>query len=212
MNKIQQRVMARFYREAAGDPARLPWHHETPTPFLKRAIEARADTHGRPLRALDVGCGSGVFAVQMARLGLEVTAIDNQPAAIEMARTLAREHGVEVELAVADAFEWAPEHGYAVVFDSGCLHNFSGTALTAYRAQLLRWLEPGGDFVLAHWGRRHALDWRPIGPRRRTRKELVRLFAPELQCTDGEFADEKVPFPFGPRVRMASYWFRRPPT
>lgn len=202
---MAQKVMERFYRDAGGDPTRLPWHNEEPSPFLARAVAEGAGTQ----RALDVGCGSGVFSGQMADMGLRVTALDFLADAVAMARSLAERHPVGFEVEQADVLAYAPETRFDLVFDSGCLHSLCGGGPPAYKSQLLRWLEPGGNFVLGHWGKRHALDWRPIGPRRRTQEQLERLFAPELELVDSEARDEKVPFPFGPRVRMASYWFRR---
>ena len=205
MSKIQKKIMERFFRQAAGDPERLPWHDETLSPYVAKALEARSG----PRTALDVGCGSGVLAAHMAALGLEVTAVDYLADAIEMAHELTGERGANVELVHADVLGYTPEQPFSLVFDSGCLHNMSGQELRAYRRQLLQWLAPGGDYVLGHWGRRHALDWRPIGPRRRKPAELERLLPDELELVDFQYNDEKVPLPFGPRVRMASYWFQR---
>jgi hypothetical protein len=73
----------------------------------------------------------------------------------------------------------------------------------------LRWLRPGGDYVLAHWGKRHPLDWRPIGLRRRTEQTIQRRFAPELRLRDTEVTGFATPLPFGPVVRGVACWFRR---
>ena len=72
-----------------------------------------------------------------------------------------------------------------------------------------RWLAPGGDYVLGHWGKLHPLDWRPIGPRRRSARTIERTFAPELRLRDTEVTDFATPLPFGPTVRGVGYWFRR---
>lgn len=97
------------------------------------------------------------------------------------------------------------------MLDSGCLHSLVGGDVQAYKRQLLVWLAPGGDYVLGHWGKRHALDWRPMGPRRRSASEIERRFAPELGLRDSEVTDFPVPLPFGPVVRGIGYWFRRVP-
>ena len=57
--------------------------------------------------------------------------------------------------------------------------------------------------VLEHWGKRHALDWRPIGPRRRTQTTIERMFAPELQLIETDVTDFAAPLPFGPTVRAS---------
>jgi 2-polyprenyl-3-methyl-5-hydroxy-6-metoxy-1,4-benzoquinol methylase len=57
--------MGKFYRNAAGQPERLPWHREQPGALLQAAAQARA-TRGR---ALDVGCGARVFSGWLAQQG-----------------------------------------------------------------------------------------------------------------------------------------------
>lgn len=53
---------------------------------------------------LDVGCGSGVLAIAAARLGYApLTAIDDDPVAVEVTRANALANGVELEAAVVDA-------------------------------------------------------------------------------------------------------------
>ena len=64
--------------------------------------------------------------------------------------------------------------------------------------------------MLGHWGKRHQLDWRPIGPRRRSRRALVELFAPELvEHAHHEELMRDVPMPFGPTVLGVGLWMKR---
>jgi 2-polyprenyl-3-methyl-5-hydroxy-6-metoxy-1,4-benzoquinol methylase len=52
--------------------------------------------------ALDLGCGSGIWAVKLAQRGWQVTAIDLVPKALRRARERAREAGVELRLVEGD--------------------------------------------------------------------------------------------------------------
>jgi 2-polyprenyl-6-hydroxyphenyl methylase/3-demethylubiquinone-9 3-methyltransferase len=52
--------------------------------------------------ALDVGCGAGLLAEPLARLGAKVTAIDASPEVIAVAREHAREMGLEIDYRVGD--------------------------------------------------------------------------------------------------------------
>jgi SAM-dependent methyltransferase len=201
---IAELVMRKFYRNAAGHPERLPWHQDAPPKILTTAVAAR---NGRG-RALDVGCGAGVFTVWLAEQGLEATGIDLFPEAIAMAEARARERNVKAEFVTGDLFAYAPDRGFDLVFDSGCLHALVGGNVDRYKQKLLSWLNPGADYVLGHWGKRHPLDWRPIGPRRRSQATIERLFAPELRLVDTEVTDFATPLPFGPTVRGVGYWFR----
>jgi SAM-dependent methyltransferase len=65
-----------------------------------RAILVEAVAEREPRRVLDVGCGTGDLAQMVAeRTGAEVTAVDQSPRMVE----LARERGIDVQ--VADAAE-----------------------------------------------------------------------------------------------------------
>ena len=195
-----------FYKRAKS-PKDLPWHRDAPDGFVLEAVEARA----KPGRALDLGCGSGVFSVWLAKKGYEVTGLDFIPRAIAMSRARADAEGVQVNWVNADLLTWtAPAPGeFDVIVDSGCLHSLIGGDVCRYKEQLLRWLVPGGDYLLGHFGKRHWLDWRPVGPKRRTREQLVRLLAPELEVVKHEQSEMAVPLPIGPIVQGHSFWFRR---
>ncbi len=66
----------------------------------------QVDEHGRtPLEgksALDVGCGAGLLAEPLARLGAKVTGIDAAPEVIAVARDHAAAMGLEVDYRVGD--------------------------------------------------------------------------------------------------------------
>ena len=48
----------------------------------------------RPLHTLDLGCGTGVIAVRLARLGLRVTLLDSSLQMLDLAKRAAQEAGV----------------------------------------------------------------------------------------------------------------------
>jgi cyclopropane fatty-acyl-phospholipid synthase-like methyltransferase len=205
MSTMAKLVMGKFYRQADGDPTRLPWHRESPSHVLSAAVEGL----GAGRRALDLGCGAGVFSVWMAERGLRVTGLDLFPEAIAMARTRAAARGVTVELVTADLADYRPAEQFDLVFDSGCLHSLVGVGVDNYKRKLLEWLQPSGEYVLEHWGKRNWFDWRPIGPRRRSQATIERLLSPELALVTSEVDDFAAPLPFGPIVRGVGYRFRR---
>jgi S-adenosylmethionine-dependent methyltransferase len=53
-----------------------------------------------PLRALDLGCGTGVTAVRLARLGIHMTLLDSSPAMLDIAKRAAQEVGVSGRIAL----------------------------------------------------------------------------------------------------------------
>jgi SAM-dependent methyltransferase len=202
---FERQVMRKFYQKAKM-PTDIPWHRDEPDHFLRDVVRLR----NRAGRALDVGCGTGSYAVYLAKQGYDVTGLDLFPRALEMGAERARREGVSVTWVEADLFAWEPAQPFDFVLDSGCLHSLVGGNLARYKRQLLSWLVPGGDYVLGHWGKKHLLDWLPIGPRRRSRGAIERLFAPELK--EIQYVEQTItgiPLPFGPTVRGMAFWFTR---
>ncbi len=205
MKPTGERYFEFIYRRAKR-PEDLPWILGSPEALLNKALQAR----GAPGRALDVGCGAGLFSVVMAKAGYEVTSLDFMRPALTLAEQSAKSAGVKLNLVQGNALEWQPEQPFDLVLDSGCLHGMGEQERPQYKQQLLRWLKPGGDYVLGHFGKRHALDWRPMGPRRWPRERVESFCAPELQPRD--YVEELihgVQLPVGPTVRLCTYWFRR---
>jgi 2-polyprenyl-3-methyl-5-hydroxy-6-metoxy-1,4-benzoquinol methylase len=204
MAQIQRAYLAHLYRRAQ-HAEQLPWHSEKPPELLCRAVEADPS----PGRALDIGCGSGVFSLWLAERGYQVTAMDFLEPATRMAAERVRGVTPPVEVVCASVLEFQPREQFDLVLDRGCLHTLQPSDRPRYRDQLLRWLKPGGSYVLVHLGRRHALDWRPVGPRRRSREEVLGLFGPSLQEVEHRSVIQALPLPIGPTVQLNSYWLRR---
>lgn len=203
LDMLQKKFMERVYRKAK-KPSDLLWHSEEPSPFLIEAIAKRSKAG----RALDLGCGAGVFSVYMAKAGYEVTGIDFIPEALEMAKTYASEQGVSVRWLMQDLLTWEPAEKFDIILDSGCLHTISDKS--AFKDRVTRWLSPDGDFILGHFGRRNFFDWRPMGPIRRSKEELTQLFSPEMKLVKYEnFIQKNVPLPIGPSVQLQSFWFKK---
>lgn len=74
-------------------------------------IEALADAKGK--QYLDLGCGSGRYAINLARLGARVVGIDFSDAMLQLARRYAKEERVEgkVEFHEGDMNRWMDETG-----------------------------------------------------------------------------------------------------
>lgn len=101
-------------------------------------------------RILDLGCGTGHLAAQIAKAGAEVVGIDQDPAMIEEARRLYP----ELRFEVADACEFTLESLAAAPFDAV----FSNAVLhwvrppEAAARQIAAALRPGGRFVCEFGG------------------------------------------------------------
>lgn len=182
-------------------PDDLPWHRDAPWPMLRRVAEQAGD----PGRTLDLGCGAGEFAVYLAQAGYDVTGVDLHETPLQMARSRAEEVGVDLTLVQANALHWEADAPYDFVLDSG----LSDPDRAAYRDRLPRRLADDGNFVLIHFAKKHLLDWRPVGPSRRSRETVRAEFAPMLAEVDyAEEVQTGVPLPVGPRPLVGQYWFR----
>jgi ubiquinone/menaquinone biosynthesis C-methylase UbiE len=67
---------------------------------FRLTIEAAGDEPGRTV--LDVGCGTGRFAIALAQRGAQVVGLDPAPTMLKIARQLAEEHGVSARCAWAE--------------------------------------------------------------------------------------------------------------
>jgi len=123
--------------------------------------------------ALDYCCGNGEVAIEMAKKGAsKVVGIDISSVAIENARALAKEAGVDriCEFSVMDAERTEFVDGtFDVIHEYGALHHLD---LTAAFTELSRILKPEGKLVctealrhnlLIHWYRKRTphlrTDW-----------------------------------------------------
>lgn len=200
---VQRVVFRRLYRRAPAIES-LPWHREQPPALLVEAIDRRAT----PGRALDLGCGEGVYAVYLASRGYTVVAVDFVPAALTATKARAEKAGVELDLHECNVLDYRSPTPFDIVLDSGCLHHLPRKEVAAYRSRLNDWLAPGGDYVLVHFAHRPRVGWIPKGPGHLSRDEAIQLFAPfELRAYDETEFD--VPFPMG-RMRAGVFWFTRP--
>ncbi|MFQ6010295.1 MAG: HemK2/MTQ2 family protein methyltransferase [Candidatus Aenigmatarchaeota archaeon] len=59
----------------------------------------------KPGKALEIGCGSGLLSIILARNGSDVTAIDIEPRAVEATKRNAEKSGLKVNAFVSDLFE-----------------------------------------------------------------------------------------------------------
>jgi SAM-dependent methyltransferase len=79
-------------------------------PAPNRLVAAETDGLA-PGRALDLACGEGRNAIWLAERGWRVTAVDFSSVAVDRARHLAAERGVELDLVVGDVLEMPLQAG-----------------------------------------------------------------------------------------------------
>jgi 2-polyprenyl-6-hydroxyphenyl methylase/3-demethylubiquinone-9 3-methyltransferase len=95
--------------------------------------------------ALDVGCGAGLLAEPLARLGARVTGIDASPEVIAVAREHAGEHGLEIDYRAGDVQEL--EGQFDLVTAMEVVEHVAEPA--AFVAALAKRLAPGGLLIMS---------------------------------------------------------------
>jgi len=116
---------------------------------LTRCTDFLAESELTVARLLDLACGTGHFAIQMARRGIEVTGVDGSTAMLKQARANAKRmknapkwiHGQFTNFAAPGRYDLA-----TCWFDS-LNHLLTDAQLTACFRRVRRHLAPGGAFL-----------------------------------------------------------------
>ena len=116
--------------------------YDDPDPGLVEIIDGL-----RPGRALDIGCGAGGLIVALAERKWQVTGIDIAAKAIEAARKVVQERGVNAGLHVADATRWKPNRRYDLIVSSFALPESKAGRGLVYR-MIRDAIAPGGTVLL----------------------------------------------------------------
>jgi SAM-dependent methyltransferase len=107
-----------------------PWERagESGGAALDKLVARAEEEFDGPDRALDLGCGSGMHAVALARRGWQVTGVDAVGKAVRRARARAAQDGVAATLLQADVTRLDPGRvgtGHRLLLDIGCFHGLS---------------------------------------------------------------------------------------
>ncbi len=213
-DSIDQAEVAKFEAMAAEwwDPAGKfkPLHMLNPCrlDYITRQIAAefgrnRADSEPfRGLRILDIGCGGGLLAEPMARLGADVVGVDAAGGNIAVARIHARQSGLEIDYrhGTAEALAEMGER-FDVVLNMEVVEHVADPQgfLTSCRELL----KPGGmmicstinrnakSFAVAILGAEWVMRWLPKGTHEWNRFITPQELSNMLQAAGLEPVDEK---------------------
>ena len=190
-----------LYAEASRGDAIVPWADLAPNPHVVEWLEREAPPPGR---ALDIGCGLGDTAEDLARRGFEVVAFDVSASAIDAARRRFPESRVDYR--VADLLRLPADFAGAfdLVIECYTLQVLPPEARAEATAALRRLPRPGGSLLVVARGREPE---EPSGqmPWPLTRAEVEAIATPDLALARFEdFLDRE-----DPPVRRLRALFRR---
>jgi SAM-dependent methyltransferase len=194
----------RLYAEAGRGEAVVPWADLAPNPHVVAWLDRERPAPGR---ALDVGCGLGDTAEDLARRGFDVVAFDVAPTALEHARRRFPKSRVDYRVADLLALPRDFEGAFDLVVECYTLQVLPPEVRVRAVDALRRTLRPGGTLLVVARGRepeepQGQMPW-PL-----TRAEVEAIQTPALRCVGCEdFLDaEDLP------VRRLRAWFRLGPT
>ncbi len=98
--------------------------------------------------ALDLGCGLGNLALEAARRGHAVTAVDASSAAIDRIRKEAAQEGLPVRAVEADVQAWSFDRDYDTIVAIGLLMFFKRETAHELLGRIIRRVRPGGRAVV----------------------------------------------------------------
>jgi SAM-dependent methyltransferase len=198
-----------LYREADAGQAIVPWDDRVANPHLVRWLDRHPARVVPGAAALDVGCGTGDNAAELARRGLEVTAFDVSDAAVTVARTRFAEAACAgtIRFVTADALAlpraW---HGaFALVVEVYTLQVLPPVPRAQAARELAAAVAPGGTLVVVARGR-EADEPEGQMPWPLLRREVEAIAAHGLRLVDlDDYLDDE-----SPPVRRLVATFERP--
>lgn len=121
-----------------------PWDTRVTPPEVK----AFANQHP-PGRALDLGCGTGTNMIYLAERGWETVGVDYAPKAIRAAKRRIKDSAYSAHFFVDDVTKLNKVVGrFDLILDMGCYHNLGEGEKDSYIKNLIRYLAPGGYYLL----------------------------------------------------------------
>jgi SAM-dependent methyltransferase len=188
-----------------------PWEDAAEhAPFTEKIAElfAAEENGGGPTpgTALDIGTGSGIWGIRLAKRGWRVIGVDNVERALDRAREQVAEAGVEMSLVNADVTDLtaaAVGSGHRLVLDTGTFHGLGPDEREA--------MGRGVDAVAADDATVLLLAWEPRRrgplPRGASPEEIGRAF-PGWDVADAGPSHFQAPKPIEVLFRPAERWYR----
>jgi len=172
--------MDRIYRNTPLEE--VPWNIETPPDVLVELVESGKV---KPCKTIDLGCGTGNYAIYLASVGFEVTGIDISPTAIKIAKENAKKKGVKCNFLVADVLGNLDEvkETFDFVYDWELLHHIFPEQRKKYVENVYGILNPKGKYLSVCFSEKDR-EFGGSGKYRETRLGTILYFSSEDEIRD----------------------------
>jgi SAM-dependent methyltransferase len=155
--------------------------------------------------ALDLGTGSGIWGIQLAKRGWQVTGIDIVEKALLRARERVKQANMNMRLVKSDVTALRASGigtGFRLVLDTGTFHDFDGARQQAMGREIDAVAAPDATILLLVWPKRV----RPL-IRGATRDEIEAAF-PRWKITHVEASHFRLPKILEMILRPDEHWYR----
>ena len=199
-------AMSRLFYRIMYSVGLKPWEQDTDEvmPQLRQLLEREAQGDQSLGRALDLGCGTGRWSLELARRGWEVTGIDVIAKAITGARDRARAGGVEnvrfVEGDVTALSDADLGRDYRFFLDVECFNHLSDEQRRAVADGVNAVATSDATMLLLVWRRARRGPFPPGA----TREDIEEAFAGWRVTNEDAYAG-KLPAPLR---RIDPRWYR----
>ncbi|HEY8000788.1 MAG: class I SAM-dependent methyltransferase [Vicinamibacteria bacterium] len=154
-------TMSSFYRLAYRvgftpweDAEQIPEFADSLGELVARDENGNGPPHGA---ALELGCGSGIWGIHLARRGWQVTSIDLVEKALSRARDRVRDAGADVRLVQGDVTalrDAGVGSGFRLVLDTGTFHGLAPAQRAAVGREVSAVAAADATVVLLAWNPR----------------------------------------------------------
>jgi SAM-dependent methyltransferase len=135
-----------------------PWEEREQPEFVKRfsRLIYREENGRKPPfgAALDIGTGSAIWALQLAKRGWQVTGVDIAEKALERGRERAREEGLDVRLVGTDVTDLRSSDvgsDFRLLLDTGTFHGLGPAEREAMGREVDAVAAPDATVLLLAW-------------------------------------------------------------